>query len=168
MPRWKILTGLAAVALVAAACTSSPDTGSTVPAEQGATQPEGGGTAMSESDACQAIAKAEDQARNRLSCGATSHASCPDYIRPNGEACLEYDQETVEQCAKAIGAYTSCDDFANHPCFVTPIAGSAPKGCTAQPDAGNDALSESSPPDSGGDAQLDVAVDAPVTDGGAG
>lgn len=170
MSRWKIVTELVAV-LVAVGCTSSPDTGATNPAVQGAVQPEGGGAAMSESDACQAIRGALDQASSRLSCGTPALAPCPGYIRPSGGACLEYYQRTVDQCVKMIGAYTSCDDFANHPCYVTPIAGSAPQGCNAPPDAGADAPSEAGPGDSGADAfeaGPDAPPDAAPSDVGAG
>lgn len=127
--RW----GLVAACLVAAACTTSPDTGDVVAAPPGAVQPDGNGQALGESKACQEYTDALKAASDKLHCGAASY-SCPEYIRPaGGQACLQYDQGSVSACADLIKKYASCDDFHTQPCIVTVLPGTAPAGC---PDGG--------------------------------
>jgi hypothetical protein len=124
--RFRLLRAARAVCLVslallaAASCTSAKDTEDYVPSQPGAVQPEANGKLIDEATACSTLSKAESSARSMLGCDAAKR-TCPDYIRPAGGAdCLfEYDQGTVNACAKQLDTFTSCDDFDLHPCLVT-------------------------------------------------
>ena len=116
-----VLVGLAALAL-AAACTESKDTEDYAPSERGAVQPDAGGTLLSESNACALLKTAEAAARAALSCSALSRA-CPAFIRPaGGEGCFEYSQASVKACEAQYQTFTTCDDFARHPCLLSAVS----------------------------------------------
>jgi hypothetical protein len=94
---------------VYASCTKSEDTEPFVPAQEGAFQPEGGGDLISEEEACDRIAEAESEARERLSCNPELVGECPGYIRPGaGSGCYEYSASSVAACEEAYDASRSC------------------------------------------------------------
>ena len=152
--------GLLALA-AAASCTTAKDTEAYVPSQPGVVQPEPNGKFVTEDSACSQLTKAETKARSGLSCEAAKHA-CPDYIRPaSGEGCFEYDQGSIDGCAKVFGTFTSCADFDAHPCLVT-----AKSSCSDDlAEGGSGGASGSS---DGGMGGMGGTVDVPAPDAGAG
>ena len=92
--------GLVLLALpLSPGCTKSEDTEPFVPAVEGATQPTGSGSLISEDDACDRLLKAAGAAYKRLGCDAPTFAKCPDYLRPGGgNGCYEYYDDSVSAC----------------------------------------------------------------------
>jgi hypothetical protein len=93
--------------------------------------PPDNGVAMSEADACAALSQAGDMDSLTLMCLATS-VTCPDLLRDEFTTpCLQYDQGSVQGCVAYYAAATTCAalDAALDACAVSPITGSAPKGC---------------------------------------
>ena len=93
--------------------------------------PPGNGTPMSEADACTALSQAVSSDSLTLMCLSTG-LTCPDLLRAEFTTpCLEYDQGSVQGCVAYYAAADTCAalDTASAGCAVTPIAGSAPKGC---------------------------------------
>ena len=152
--------GLCAFA-AAASCTTAPDTESNIPSQPGAVQPEPSGKFVTEDSACSQLTKAEAQARSGLSCDAAKH-TCPDYIRPaGGESCFEYDQGSIDECAKKLKAFTSCDDFEIHPCLLT-----AKSSCTDSDGEGGSGGATGAP--AGDEGGVGGMVILPTPDAGAG
>jgi len=128
-PRW--LRTLLASALLGlplyASCTPSEDTEPYVPSSEGAVQPGGDGAVLPEAEACQRIAAAEDEARDRLGCDAPERAACPSYIRPaGGSGCYEYRKASVEGCE---AAYADAESCAFAPCIVVAVENAALRTC---------------------------------------
>lgn len=97
----------------------------------GKLHPPTNGVAMSEADACKALANEQTKDTLALSCLSTSY-TCPDRLRAAfGTSCLQYDQGSVSGCVAYYAAATTCDDLAAavDACAVSPIEGSAPGGC---------------------------------------
>jgi hypothetical protein len=109
--------------LVAGACTEDLDTGATIPASQGATQPEGNGVAMSAEDACDELLAAIERWEDRGEECDDTERKCPDYILPAGSSarCTTFDTGSVEACVDVIDKYKTCDDFTRKPCIVTAL-----------------------------------------------
>jgi hypothetical protein len=147
----------------ASACSSEIGVEDTVPAQPGIVMPEGGGSPIDESDACERLVSALSDARTKLKCPAQT-AECPDYIRPAGnQACLRYDEATVAGCERVIGAYTRCSDFDSRRCIVSALPGTRSEGCQLPPaDGGGDAEPDAEP-DAGEDSSIDPS-DAGSTD----
>jgi hypothetical protein len=100
-------------------------------ASDGKYHPPANGTPMSEADACNALSAAADADHMTLGCVSTSQG-CPNLLRVEfSTPCLEYDQGTVQGCIAYYGMASSCMSLASAitNCAVSPIAGSAPKGC---------------------------------------
>jgi hypothetical protein len=117
------------------ACGSGPGTGSAGSGGggggDGKYHPPGNGVAMSEADACNALSTAQDAENSSLMCASTSYP-CPALLRAQfTTSCLEYDQGSVQGCVAYDGMATTCAELATAiaDCAVTPIDGSAPKGC---------------------------------------
>ncbi len=135
------------------------------PARSGAVQPKGNGSAVDEEEACTAYRNALEQRATDLNC--PKPVECPDLIRPaGGDACLQYDQGTVEACVTHVGRYATCAEFTRSPCIVSTVPGSTSAGCTPPlPDAGSDSGdaggdgAAGAPGDSGLDAPADSATD---------
>jgi hypothetical protein len=121
--------------IAAPACTEEPVVEATVPAERGATQPEPSGGLISEDEACDRLSEAFDTASTRLNCKLPQQASCPEFIRPAGSDCADYEyrEGTVDACVGEYADYESCDDFAARFCVVVAVGGA--DGC-AQSGAG--------------------------------
>jgi hypothetical protein len=125
---------LSLLALVACGSGSSDGTGGGdggTGGSDGKYHPPGNGVAMSETDACAALSQATDTDSLALMCLATS-VTCPDRLREEFTTpCLQYDQGSVQGCVAYYAAATTCTKLyaALDGCAVTPIAGSAPKGC---------------------------------------
>jgi hypothetical protein len=145
---------------VASACSSEIGVEDTVPAQPGIVMPEGGGSPIDESVACDRLVSALSDARSKLKCPAQT-VECPDYIRPAGsQACLRYDEATVAACERVIGAYTRCSDFDSRRCIVSTLPGTRSEGCQLpQPDGGGDAEPDAAP-DAGEDSSIDASDDA--------
>jgi len=112
-----LIPGLLALA-VAAACSSTHDTGDYVPSQPGAMQPDAGGKLVAEDEACAALTKAEADARSALGCPSVKR-DCPSYIRPaGGEGCFVYDQASIDGCSAIYRKFTACGDFDLHPCVI--------------------------------------------------
>jgi hypothetical protein len=142
---------------VASACSSEIGVEDTVPAQPGIVMPEGGGSAIDESAACERLLSALSDARSKLKCPAET-AECPGYIRPAGsQACLQYDEATVAGCERVIGAYTRCSDFDSRRCIVSALPGTRSEGCQLPPtDDGGDAEPDAEP-DAGEDSSMDAS-----------
>jgi hypothetical protein len=113
---------------LAIAC-GKEELGDSVPAAEGAVQPDGNGVAIDEQTACLAIVEAEDATRERLGCEPAERAPCPDYIRPAGaRVCLMYDEGSVEACVRVIRDYEACSAFHRQPCVITALDQSG-EGC---------------------------------------
>jgi hypothetical protein len=142
--QWKRLSGvrsgarrlaLSVLMILASSCSEDVATEPVVPAEQGALQPEGGGDAIVEEEACQRLADAIADKDDELDCDVA--LECPEGIRPaGGEACLEYDEETVEACVSVIESYEECEEFDTRPCIATALAGTADPACAPAGGAG--------------------------------
>jgi hypothetical protein len=146
------------------ACSSSEDQKDTIPSQRGFVMPEGGGSAISEEEACELLATAVRQRRAAINCAA-SELDCPAYIRPaGGPACYEYDEATVTACAQIIAGYRACADFDLKRCIVTAIPATGAPGCEAEEDSGADveadAGSDAADGDGGADAENDAGSDA--------
>ncbi len=101
-------------------CTSDEATEPYVPSTVGGTQPEGNGVFVDARSACETLVYAEDDARARLGCGEPpARPACPDYLSPNGGPCALVDQGSLQSCVEQLEAYTACDDFERHPCYLT-------------------------------------------------
>ena len=93
--------------------------------------PPGNGVPMSEADACNALSQAMDADNTALMCPSTTRP-CPALLRAEfTTSCLQYDQGSVQGCVAYYAAAMACDSLAAAiaACAVTPIDGSAPKGC---------------------------------------
>lgn len=139
-------------------------------------QPPGNGVPIGESEACNALLNAEDQAYLKLACGPVTRPPCPSFIQVGGHAaCSQYDQGTVQGCVEYIASHASCDALKTKKCAVASLPGSAPNGCPvvdsgpdapadtgvdAPPDVGSD-VTDDAEPDTGADAPGDVTTDAP-------
>jgi hypothetical protein len=142
---------------VASACSSEIGVEDTVPAQPGIVMPEGGGSPIDESAACERLLDALSDARSKLKCPAET-AECPNYVRPAGsQACLQYDEATVAGCESVIGAYTRCSDFDSRRCIVSALPGTRSEGCVLPPtDGGGDAEPDAEP-DAGEDSSVDAS-----------
>ena len=109
--------------LVAGACTEDLDTGATIPAPQGAVQPEGDGVAMSAEDACEELLAAVERWEDRHGGCDDVERTCPDFVLPAGGSarCTTFDAGSVEACVDVIDDYATCNDFTRKPCIVTAL-----------------------------------------------
>jgi len=99
-------------------CTTSEDTEPFVPAAEGATQPSGDGTLLSEADACSELLKAAQAAYKRLGCDAPEFPDCPGFLRPGGgSGCYEYYENSVKACVATYEGAGACRDLS--PCLAT-------------------------------------------------
>lgn len=111
-----------------ASCTSSEDTEPFIPAVQGAKQPAGSGSLLSEDDACGRVRDAAEAAYSRLRCPAPALADCPSYVRPaGGSGCYEYYEDSVAACENAYEDARSCQSLA--PCIVAAERNDALETC---------------------------------------
>lgn len=165
---------LCAVVAAAVGCEDNVGLEDDNPARSGAVQPAGNGTAVDEEEACAAVHDALSRRATDLNCPKPK-PECPDLIRPaGGDACLQYDQGTVEACVAHIGRYDSCGEFTRSPCIVSTIPGSVSAACTPPvPDAGTDAADAGTggaggmAGDAGDAGSMDASLDA-SDDGAAG
>jgi hypothetical protein len=162
---------------VVSACSSEIGVEDTIPAEPGIVMPDGGGSPIDESAACARLLSALEDARTKLKCPAET-AVCPTLVRPAGsQACLQYDEATVEGCESVVGRYTRCSDFDSRRCIVSALPGTISPGCQLPPvDAGDDGEVDASPdseadsaPDDSGDTDSSPgdASDSGASDGAA-
>ncbi|SRR5690606_26877905 len=104
-------------------CETAEDAEPFHASKPGATQPEGGGDAVSERAACQRLERARSEVSADLDCEIEQPA-CPELIRPFGaDPCrrYSYDEDSVDACVKIIESYEACEDFAQKPCLVTAL-----------------------------------------------
>jgi hypothetical protein len=100
-----------------ASCTSSEDTEPFVPAVEGASQPKGEGTLITEDDACARLLKAAGDAYDRLGCDVPDFAACPAFLRPGGgSGCFEYYESSVANCETTYKSAPSCRELS--PCLA--------------------------------------------------
>jgi hypothetical protein len=117
-----------------ASCTSSEDTEPFIPATQGAKQPSGSGTTVSETEACERVRQAAEAAYDRLRCPPPAFSDCPEYVRPGGASgCYEYYEESVAACEQAYDGARSCGTLA--PCIVSAALNEQLETCE-RPDEG--------------------------------
>ncbi len=144
---WLSLCGVALV--VAASCSKQKDTQDYVPSQRGAIQPDAGGQLRDEVTACETLTTAEASARKDLGCPAVAR-SCPDYIRPAGGAdCFQYEQASLDGCVELFRSFTSCEDFALHPCLVSAVSKCDSVGGEAGAGGAGGAPSTDTPSDGG-------------------
>ncbi len=114
---------LFAAAALAFACEAEEDSEPLVPSKPGAVQPDAGGDAISETKACDRLAKKRQEVWDDFECEG-EELGCPELLRPFGSDPCErysYDEDSVDACVEQIGDYTSCEDFSRMPCVVTAI-----------------------------------------------
>jgi hypothetical protein len=100
-----------------ASCTSSEDTEPFVPAVEGASQPKGEGSLISEEDSCARLLSAAQGAYKRLGCDAPDFVECPAFLRPGGgSGCYEYYEGSVAACEKIYKDAPSCRELS--PCLA--------------------------------------------------
>jgi len=115
--RTSLVLALAGLPLFAS-CTSSEDTEPFVPAAEGAKQPSGQGSLVTEAEACDTLLTAANAAYKRLHCEPPQFPDCPGFLRPGGgSGCYDYYEDSVTACVKAYGAADSCRDLS--PCLAT-------------------------------------------------
>lgn len=155
-----------ASATIVAGCVQDYAVEDEVLPPRGAFQPrEGGAETVDRATACEALATAEDDARQRLHCDTTDHAPCPQYLSVAGALpCSELKAASVDACVAEIGDYSRCSDFDDHPCIVTVVTDScvAPARSEAGADAAADGAPDASPADAAG---LDAAAADASADG---
>lgn len=101
-----------------ASCSNSEDTEPFVPSSEGAKQPDGGGSLISEADACDRLRSAALEAYEDLRCTEPDYPDCPAFLRPGGASgCYEYREDSIQACEKAYQDATSCRTLA--PCIAT-------------------------------------------------
>lgn len=95
-------------------------------------RPAKNGVPVAEATACSELSRALESARTRLSCTMTS-PTCPSLVRTRvgGEACLQYDEGTIDGCAEHYRGSGDCDELKARfdDCVIEALAGSAPAGC---------------------------------------
>jgi len=95
-------------------------------------RPAKNGVPVAEAAACAELSTALESARTRLSCTMTS-PTCPSLVRTRvgGEACLQYDEGTIDGCAEHYRGSGDCDELKARfdDCVIAAIVGSAPGGC---------------------------------------
>jgi hypothetical protein len=109
--------------LATGACTEDKDTGATVPATEGAIQPEGDGVEMSADEACTWLLGAVERVHTRRGGCDDVERTCPEFILPaGGDAdCVTFDSGSIKACVEVIDEYATCEDFALRPCIVTAL-----------------------------------------------
>lgn len=86
-----------------------------------------------EAEACDAIVGGYHAHGLEIGCATTTHV-CPDMLRfAFGQACLQFEGESVNECVRKIGEATTCEDLWNMSCDVVPVPESAGAGCPADP-----------------------------------
>lgn len=86
-----------------------------------------------EEKACDLIVGGYHKHGLEIGCATTTHV-CPDMLRfAFGQACLEYEGESVNACVRKIDETTTCEDLWNVSCDVVPIPDSAGAGCPSEP-----------------------------------
>ncbi len=122
-----LLSALVGLSLVAS-CTKSEDTEPFIPASEGATQPEGGGSLLTEAEACSRLLDAAAGARKKLGCDGPDLAECPGFLRPGGgSGCYEYSEKSVAACEDAYQDAVTCGGLA--PCLATAVRNDALPTC---------------------------------------
>ena len=87
---------------------------------------------VNEADACEAIIGNYHDHGIELGCATTTHV-CPDMLRfAFGQACLQYDGASVNDCVDRIRDADSCESLWASSCNVMPVPQSAPDGCPAE------------------------------------
>jgi hypothetical protein len=95
--------------------------------------PAGNGTPISEDAACAALLDGQAQHVKSLGGCVSTSPVCPGFLRAqSGAECLQYDEGAMKGCLDIYSATKSCAELsdARARCYVAPIAGSAPKGCS--------------------------------------
>ncbi len=133
-----LLAFATALALICAAGCGSDETPIDVPPKD---QPEAGdgkiypapdGVHVGETDACDALLKAQDAKIKALSCSITTR-TCPALLRVVFvKPCLEYDDGSVKGCVDLYNMQTTCGGLADaiDACVVTSYPGTTTPGCT--------------------------------------
>jgi hypothetical protein len=84
---------------------------------------------IDEAETCDTIVGSYHMHGLELGCATTTHV-CPDMLRfAFGQACLQFENPTVQHCKQRIEAATSCEELWAMSCDVVPVADSAPAGC---------------------------------------
>ncbi len=146
-PMARHLLWILASLLVAGGCTVDEDTGDTIPATEGAIQPEGDGVSMSAEDGCRWLLGAVDRVRARRGGCSEIELACPEFILPAGTdvGCVTFDAGSVKACVAVLDDYATCADFQLKPCIVTALdltcggggaSGASAAAAGAQPKAG--------------------------------
>jgi len=90
------------------------------------------GPTLGEAEACEAVHDAYVDRGLEIGCAVTLR-ECPLFVRvPAGDACLLYDEASVERCKSLFASSTTCKELWNNACVPDPVEGSAPKGCDAR------------------------------------
>jgi hypothetical protein len=124
--RRPLVTGLPLISLIVFGCVKDPQLeGETVPPD-GIEQPGAGKTTIGIDVACSTLVDAETKARSALGCPDSAVSlTCPNYLFLAGsQPCDEYDEASVQACAKAMDAFEDCSEFDETPCVATVIASS--------------------------------------------
>jgi hypothetical protein len=126
-----LLCPLISLALPACSGDGSGSSGDPIEAGDGKFHPPGNGVAMDEGEACTTLTDAQASRLQFLGCAGTTR-TCPEFLRVQFTTeCLQYDQGSVAGCVDYYGDQKNCADLVKSigDCAVTPLAGTAPKGC---------------------------------------
>jgi hypothetical protein len=119
------------LALLATSACGDGDTGAGGGGD-GRYRPAKNGVPVAEATSCSELSSALESARTRLSCTMTT-PTCPSLVRTKvgGEACLQYDEGTIDGCAEHYRESGDCDELKSRfdDCVIAAIVGSAPAGC---------------------------------------
>lgn len=123
-------------ALVIPACggdDGDPPSNEQPDAGDGKVRPPPSGVHITEAAACDALLAAFEARRQALGCTVITSRTCPNLVRAQvgGEACLEYDEGSVNGCVAHYNEQTSCEALAEalDNCIATSYPGTQSANC---------------------------------------
>jgi hypothetical protein len=85
---------------------------------------------IGEAEACATLTDAYVEHALEMGCPVTIRP-CPEYLRlEQGQACLMYDGDSIDECIALWRSTASCSQLAQNACEPEAIEGSAPRGCS--------------------------------------
>ena len=123
------------LACSALACGGDADDDGTDPGpDDGLLHPPSNGVHISESEACSVLLGAYTAQLDALDCTITTTRTCPDLVRAmvKGQACLEFDEGSVEGCIAHYNEQSDCQSLASalNYCAANAYAGTTSADCT--------------------------------------
>lgn len=110
-----------------------PPTNDEPDAGDGKVRPPPSGVHITEAAACDALLAAFDARRQTLGCTVITSRTCPNLVRAqvSGEACLEYDEGSVNGCVAHYNEQSTCEALAAalDDCIATSYPGTQSANC---------------------------------------